>query len=93
MCQAAYAGGREDGMPDAVDRARVAAATDASVPGPDAQRFSANGSAPGRFADVTRRHGAPGLAVLAGAQGLAPARAGFKRSGPQARPAPPAGLG
>jgi len=84
MCQAAYAGGREDGMPDAVDRARVAAATDASVPGPDAQRFSANGAAPGRFADVTRRHGAPGLAVLA---------ASFKRSVPQARTAPPTWLG
>jgi len=80
-------------MPDAVDRARVAAATDASVPGPDAQRFSANGAAPGRFADVTRRHGAPGLAVLAGAQGLAQAWASFKRSVPQARTAPPAGLG
>ncbi|KAK9825856.1 hypothetical protein WJX81_004561 [Elliptochloris bilobata] len=61
----------------------VAAATGAGVTGAPAARFSANGVAPARFADVTKRHGAPGLAVLAGAQGLVQAWTNLKRGLPQ----------
>ena len=48
-------------------------------------RFSANGATPARFTDVTKRHGAPGLVVLAGAQGLAQAWATLKNGLPKAR--------
>lgn len=48
-------------------------------------RFSANGATPARFTDVTKRHGAPGLAVLAGVQGLAQAWTTLKNGLPKAR--------
>lgn len=64
----------------------MAAATHMGVSGAAAARASANGAVPAaRFSDVTKRHGAPGLAVLAGAQGLAQAWATLKRSMPQVR--------
>lgn len=48
-------------------------------------RFSANGATPARITDVTKRHGAPGLVVLAGVQGLAQAWTTLKNGLPKAR--------
>ena len=64
---------------------RVAEATGAGVSGARVARFSANGATPARFTDVTKRHGAPGLAVLAGVQGLAQAWTTLKNGLPKAR--------